>query len=145
MAIWRSESWWWRKLVAKPEWGTKRKCQGCGAHFYDLRRAPIVCPKCRAELKPQGQLRPPRSRAPARPPVKPMLQSATVADEVPAAEMEVENEVNGGGPDDGTVALEKGTGEDDEEVIEDASEFGEDKDDLFEVIDNVEEGKGVES
>ena len=131
--------------MAKPEWGTKRKCQGCGAHFYDLRHAPIVCPKCAAELKPQGQLRSPRNRAPAQPSAKPMLQSATVADEVPAAEMEVENEVIGGGADDGTVASEKDTGKDDEEVIEDVSELGEDKDDLFEVMDNVEEGKGVES
>ena len=32
--------------MAKPEWGTKRECQGCGAHFYDLKRDPIVCPKC---------------------------------------------------------------------------------------------------
>ncbi len=131
--------------MAKPKWGIKRKCQGCGAHFYDLRREPIVCPICAAELKPQGQLRPQRNRAPAQPSAKPMLQTATVADEVPAAETEVENKVTGGGPDDGTVALEKGTGEDDEEVVDDVSEFGEDKDDLFEVMDNVEEGKGVES
>ena len=34
--------------MAKPEWGTKRECQGCGAHFYDLKRDPIVCPKCDA-------------------------------------------------------------------------------------------------
>ncbi len=131
--------------MGKPEWGTKRKCQGCGAHFYDLRREPIVCPKCAVELKPQGQLRPPRNRARAQPSAKPLVQSATVADEVPAAEMEVANEVIGGGPDDATGAPEKDTGEDDEEVVEDVSELGEDKDDLLEVMDNVEEGKGVES
>jgi uncharacterized protein (TIGR02300 family) len=32
--------------VAKPEWGTKRTCQKCEARFYDLKRTPIVCPKC---------------------------------------------------------------------------------------------------
>ncbi len=32
--------------VTKPEWGTKRECQNCGARFYDLKREPIVCPKC---------------------------------------------------------------------------------------------------
>ncbi|MGB0671459.1 MAG: TIGR02300 family protein, partial [Rhodospirillales bacterium] len=32
--------------MAKPEWGTKRACQSCGARFYDLGRNPIVCPKC---------------------------------------------------------------------------------------------------
>ncbi len=37
--------------MAKPEWGTKRKCQGCGAHFYDLKRDPIVCPKCETVIK----------------------------------------------------------------------------------------------
>lgn len=34
--------------VAKPELGTKRQCQSCGAKFYDLLRNPIVCPKCSA-------------------------------------------------------------------------------------------------
>jgi uncharacterized protein (TIGR02300 family) len=32
--------------VAKPELGTKRQCQSCGAKFYDLSKDPILCPKC---------------------------------------------------------------------------------------------------
>jgi uncharacterized protein (TIGR02300 family) len=32
--------------VAKPELGTKRVCQSCGAKFYDLSKDPITCPKC---------------------------------------------------------------------------------------------------
>jgi uncharacterized protein (TIGR02300 family) len=32
--------------VAKPELGTKRQCQNCGAKFFDLNKDPIVCPKC---------------------------------------------------------------------------------------------------
>jgi len=32
--------------VAKPELGSKRQCQNCGAKFFDLNRDPIVCPKC---------------------------------------------------------------------------------------------------
>jgi uncharacterized protein (TIGR02300 family) len=32
--------------VAKPELGTKRLCDNCGAKFYDLNKDPIVCPKC---------------------------------------------------------------------------------------------------
>ena len=32
--------------MAKPEWGTKRTCQKCESRFYDLKRTPIVCPKC---------------------------------------------------------------------------------------------------
>jgi uncharacterized protein (TIGR02300 family) len=32
--------------VAKPELGSKRQCQNCGAKFFDLNKDPIVCPKC---------------------------------------------------------------------------------------------------
>lgn len=32
--------------MAKPELGSKRTCQACGAKYYDLMRDPIVCPKC---------------------------------------------------------------------------------------------------
>ena len=32
--------------MAKPELGTKRQCQNCGAKFFDLNKDPIVCPKC---------------------------------------------------------------------------------------------------
>ncbi|MBP5160444.1 MAG: TIGR02300 family protein [Alphaproteobacteria bacterium] len=32
--------------MAKEEWGTKRKCLGCGAFFYDLKKATFTCPKC---------------------------------------------------------------------------------------------------
>ena len=32
--------------MAKPELGTKRLCGSCGVKFYDLSKAPIVCPKC---------------------------------------------------------------------------------------------------
>ena len=32
--------------MAKPDLGTKRLCQSCGAKFYDLSKTPIVCPKC---------------------------------------------------------------------------------------------------
>ncbi len=37
--------------MAKPEWGTKRQCQGCGSKFYDLGKTPIVCPDCGTEFK----------------------------------------------------------------------------------------------
>jgi uncharacterized protein (TIGR02300 family) len=32
--------------VAKPDLGSKRQCQNCGAKFFDLNRDPILCPKC---------------------------------------------------------------------------------------------------
>jgi uncharacterized protein (TIGR02300 family) len=42
--------------MAKPELGLKRVCVSCGARFYDLNRAPAVCPKCGTE-QPQEQPR----------------------------------------------------------------------------------------
>jgi uncharacterized protein (TIGR02300 family) len=47
--------------VAKPELGTKRQCQNCGAKFFDLNKDPIVCPKCGTVF--QGA---PRARAAAK-------------------------------------------------------------------------------
>lgn len=32
--------------MAKPDLGLKRTCVECNARFYDLNRAPAVCPKC---------------------------------------------------------------------------------------------------
>ena len=32
--------------MAKPELGSKRQCQNCGAKFFDLNKDPIICPKC---------------------------------------------------------------------------------------------------
>lgn len=32
--------------MTKPEWGTKRTCQGCATRFYDMKKKPPVCPKC---------------------------------------------------------------------------------------------------
>jgi uncharacterized protein (TIGR02300 family) len=47
--------------LAKPELGSKRQCQNCGAKFFDLNRDPILCPKCGATFQP-----PALSRAAAR-------------------------------------------------------------------------------
>jgi uncharacterized protein (TIGR02300 family) len=38
-----------RLLMSKPELGAKRICVACGARFYDLGKAPAVCPKCGTE------------------------------------------------------------------------------------------------
>ena len=47
--------------MSKPELGTKRQCQNCGAKFFDLNKDPIVCPKCGTVF--QGA---PRARAAAK-------------------------------------------------------------------------------
>ncbi len=118
--------------MAKPEWGSKRICPSCGTRYYDLLRDPIICPKCSTPFDPEAFLKARRSR-PALP-VEKVLPPVGVgdadidADEVDADEAEEEE----------TVALVEAD-EEDEEVIEDASELGEDEDDMAEVIDNVEE------
>lgn len=47
--------------MAKPELGSKRQCQNCGAKFFDLNKDPILCPKCGTTFQP-----PALSRAAAR-------------------------------------------------------------------------------
>ena len=42
--------------MSKPEWGTKRTCQSCAAHFYDMRKDTIICPKCGATYDPEAVL-----------------------------------------------------------------------------------------
>jgi len=109
------------ETVAKPEWGHKRQCQSCGARFYDMRKSPIACPACGTVLDPTAQLRTRRSR-PAPVPVE------VLAAKLPPVAVAVL---------DDEVELEEGVaaGEEDEEedVIEDASELGED-DDVAEVV-----------
>lgn len=46
--------------MAKPELGLKRQCVACGTRFYDLLRAPAVCPKCGTEQPAEA----PRTRRP---------------------------------------------------------------------------------
>ncbi|GAB2177350.1 TIGR02300 family protein [Dongia sp. agr-C8] len=107
--------------MTKPEWGTKRTCQSCGAHFYDLRKDPIVCPKCGATYDPEAILKS-RRRAPEKVvAVKPVKEP-----ELPDPETDVET-------DDAA--------EETDDVIEDTSELGEDDADIPETIEPEEEGE----
>ncbi len=108
--------------MSKPEWGTKRTCQSCGAHFYDMRKDTIVCPKCGATYDPEAVLKSRRGRVvekltPVKPvePVVPEVEEETEAEDIGAAE--------------------------EEEVIEDTSELGEDDEDVSEVIEGVDDEK----
>ena len=112
--------------MAKPEWGVKRTCSSCGARFYDMRREPIICPKCEATVDPLAQLRTQRSK----PVIVPVV-------EAPVAVVEEVELVDDDDLDDGTEIEEVEEEAEEEDVIEDASELGEDKDDMFEVMDKV--------
>ncbi len=50
--------------MAKPEWGSKRVCSSCSAHYYDLRKpiGEIVCPQCGARFDPEAVLKSARAR-----------------------------------------------------------------------------------
>ncbi len=115
--------------MAKPALGTKRTCQSCGVRFYDLHRAPIVCPKCTSVFDPDAAQRTRRGRS-AVAAAKPTAVRAPVPElvEAPVGADIGDEEI---GP-----AVE--SDEEAEEVIEDASELGEDEDDMAEVIENVE-------
>src|ERR1700738_560484 len=125
----------WEQMVAKPEWGSKRICPSCGARYYDLLREPVICPKCATPFDAEAFLKSRRSR-PA-PPVEKELEPVG-ADEIDA---EVETEEAEATEEEETEEEEEEEAEEeeDEELLEDASELGEDEDDMAEVIENVEE------
>jgi hypothetical protein len=112
--------------VIKLEWGTKRACQSCSARFYDMRRSPIVCPKCGETFEIQTTGRRSRSRTPILDDVitKPLEDDILITDlDLPAD-------------------LDEDLGEeDDDTLIEDTSDLGEDLDDMADVIDTVDEGE----
>ncbi len=98
--------------------GIKRICQSCSAKFYDLSRSPIICPRCDAVFDPEAVLRSRRGRG-----------NASAKPEGPAAKNE---------PTEKAYKLEDAQDDEDEEeedaLIEDASELGEDEDDMAEVV-----------
>ena len=96
--------------MAKPELGLKRVCVSCATRFYDLGRAPAVCPKCGTE-QPVEQPRVRRSGnvVDLRKPKK-----AAVAED---AEADVEAEVEGDEAEEG--------------VLEDTSDLEDDQDDAL--------------
>ncbi|HEV7266874.1 MAG TPA: TIGR02300 family protein [Falsiroseomonas sp.] len=96
--------------MAKPELGLKRICVSCGTKFYDMTRAPAVCPKCGTE---QPAEQPKLKRAPAPP-------EDRVKKRVVPAEAEAEDIVEADA-DEADEAIE------DAEELEDADEtLGED-------------------
>lgn len=111
--------------MAKPEWGLKRTCTSCGAKFYDLRRDPIICPKCDAVVDPAATSKSQRSKAPAVKEAPPKPEKKAVAEDDDLVVVDDDS------LDDVDVEVE----DDDNAAIEDASELGEDKDDMFGVID----------
>ncbi|QQP90738.1 TIGR02300 family protein [Skermanella sp. TT6] len=122
--------------MAKPEWGTKRICPNCGARYYDLRKDPPVCPSCGTTFDPEALLKSRRAR-PA--PVEEVVKKAPADTEdeeetVDAADGEMEETDDEAAVDDLDEDADETVQEEDDVLLEDASELG-DEDDMGEVVD----------
>ncbi len=104
--------------MAKPEWGTKRTCQKCEARFYDLKRTPIVCPKCGHSHDVEDFIKTRRSRS--APKAAPAPAKKPVEKVVPQVDEAAEDDVA------------------DDALIEDADDLAEDADEI-EVVEDEEE------
>jgi uncharacterized protein (TIGR02300 family) len=117
--------------VVKAAWGLKRTCQSCAAHFYDMHKSPIACPKCGAIYDPDAVAKTRRSR------------TATGADKLAAQRTPVrrpEPEAEIAAVADPELEVAEADDEEEEDVIEDTSELGSDED-VATVIEKDEEDK----
>ena len=121
--------------MAKTEWGTKRQCSSCGSRFYDLCRTPIVCPKCGAAYEGEVTFKSRRSQA--------SVEKAVPAPKVIAAVGEIDDALIVLDDDDDLDVAADVVEEEDEALIEDASDLGEDDDDMAEVMEHLDE-EGVD-
>ena len=84
--------------MSNADWGTKRICPNCGARFYDLKRRPIVCPKCNAQIRPsEDGRRPMRGKKAAfipTPKAAPIAAVDPVLEDLDAEDIELEEVVD---------------------------------------------------
>ena len=124
--------------MAKPEWGAKRTCQSCGARFYDLMRSPIVCPKCGSVVEPEVTFKPRRQSSAE--PKTPTPKVVPVVLEEEALELEADGDaLEVAEEEEGDIDAIDGGDDDESGLIEDASDLGEDDDDMAEVMEHIDE------
>ena len=105
--------------MTKPEWGLKRNCPSCGLRYYDMKKNPPVCPKCKTVFDPEALMKTRRRAAP-----EDKVKKADIV-AVPADEIEDIEPVGGSG---------------EEAVIEDAEELGDEEVELEEVVELEDDG-----
>ena len=137
--------------MAKPEWGTKRVCPSCDARFYDLHRNPILCPKCDNTVEPDAS--PPRPQRPvvARKAAKSAVTAPVIAtlntdqpdlEETEGVLADLDDDATLEADDADTLSDEEDDDDEEEEaLIEDASDLGEDDDDVAEVMEHMEDDR----
>ncbi|HEC14844.1 MAG TPA: TIGR02300 family protein [Rhodospirillales bacterium] len=121
--------------MPKSKLGIKQICLDCGAKFFDLDRNPPECPKCGAVLDASKKEKKIPDRSPS-----------PVAED-PAPQTAIEGKPNkddadGGNLDDLEDIVDEeilGDVEDDDALIEDASDLGRDDDDISEVMEHIDE------
>jgi uncharacterized protein (TIGR02300 family) len=121
--------------VAKPEWGTKRVCQSCGTRFYDLMRTPCVCPKCQSAVETEMVFKPRRQSAAEARAAKLAPAAAELGPEMLEAEGEEAEAIEGEEAEAATVDSD----EEDDALMEDVADLGEDDDDMAEVMEHLDE------
>lgn len=94
--------------MAKPEWGTKRICQSCGAKFYDFNRSPIVCPACGATFELETTSPRARRQRPAPERAAAAAAPAAAAEEEEELDTVVDEEVEDAGYEDTEELAEEG-------------------------------------
>ncbi len=110
--------------MVKPEWGNKRKCVDCGTFFYDIRKESFSCPKCGQQYT-SAEFAQVHAKAVLRN-VKKIKGS--IGEDMNEEEL-IETVVN----DD----LFQEEAEESVDVLEDASDLGDDNHDMAEVFDNI--------
>ncbi len=122
--------------MSKPEWGEKRECPECGTRFYDLRRDPVICPKCRTPYAVTAE------GTPAPVPRESAEDGARAAPAESADGAGSGTEDNAGELSD--IDIEDDADDEDEDIIEDADELVK-EDDMADVLDGaIDESKTAE-
>ncbi len=117
--------------MAKPEWGTKRECQSCGARFYDLKRDPIVCPKCETVFV----IEVPK-------PKPPVQKKPEVKEEVPKAKAVNDKGEETPESDLADVEVDDEGEDEDSSFVADASELEDTEDVGLGINTDIKEGEG---
>ena len=122
--------------MAKPEWGAKRTCQSCGTRFYDLMRSPITCPKCGSAVEPEAMFKPRRQPVAV---VEPKVEPVVLDDDLGDIEIDESGEELEIAEEEEDTDIVAGEEDDESGLIEDASDLGEDDDDMAEVMEHLDE------